>query len=145
MDMNLHSDSSVTDKTTNICGIMQRYGEAEIQSYVPSLPSANLTCVGFSAVRKALNIWVLLLLILKARKRPKPKPRSDPTVAWVPILPAAFFRVSRSESCRSCLKCSSASLPMSSPAFLRSTANESADILAEYQSSIRVTVKLSKE
>lgn len=102
--------------------------------YAPSLPLANFTCVGFSAARKALNIWVLLLRSLKERKRPRPRPRSEPMVACVPILLPALINVSRSESCRSCLKCSSASLPMSSPAFLRSRAKESADIAVGYQS-----------
>lgn len=102
--------------------------------YAPSLPLANFTCVGFSAARKALNIWVLLLRSLKERKRPRPRPMREPMVACVPILLPALINVSRSESCRSCLKCSSASLPMSSPAFLRRTAKESADIAVWYQS-----------
>ena len=96
---------------------------------LPSLPSANLTWVGFSWARKALNICILVLLSRKARKTPRPRPNADPTLTCVPILPAAVLSTSRSVPCRSCLKCSSASALISLPAFFRSKASESDDIL----------------
>ena len=74
----------------------------------PSLPSANLTCVGFSWARKALNICVRVLRSRKARNTPRLKPTIEPMARWVLILLVALLRASLSESCRSCLKCSSA-------------------------------------
>ena len=56
---------------------------------VPSLPSANLTCVGFSLARNASNICILVLLTLNARKTPRLKPGSEPIVTWVLSLRAA--------------------------------------------------------
>ena len=63
----------------------------------PSLPSANLTCVGLCMARNALKNLARSERMRKARAIPRPRPMIEPTVTWVESLPAEASRVSRSD------------------------------------------------
>jgi hypothetical protein len=63
-------------------------------------PLANWTAVGFSEVRKALNIAVRLRRRRMAAKMPREKPRMEPMVVWVERREAADWRAVRSEAWR---------------------------------------------
>ena len=95
----------------------------------PVLPSANCTLVGFSLARNALNIVFRAVRNLYAMNTPRPRPRREPMVACVESFAAALRSALRSDSCRSCCMCSSASLASSSRPDLRKAARDSVDMV----------------
>ena len=107
----------------------------------PVLPSANCTIVGFSLARKALNMVLRAVRNLYAIYTPRPRPRTEPMVACVESFEAALRSALRSDSCRSCCRCSSASLDSSSRSDLRNAARDSMDMMLCGSSDGRLILK----
>lgn len=61
--------------------------------YAPVLPSANLTCVGFSAALNILNMRVRCERIRKASAMPRPRPMALPMPAYMESCLPAFSSV----------------------------------------------------
>src|SRR5450432_2972646 len=72
-------------------------GQKERQN-TPSLPSANLTCVGFCFALNASKSLSRFDLRRAARAIPTPRPNKEPIVAWMEIFRAADLRALRSSA-----------------------------------------------